>query len=33
MANRRVSQEIRTFHHEVNGIYGHRRLKAEQSVI
>ncbi len=29
MANRRLSQEIRTIHHEVNGIYGHRRIKAE----
>lgn len=29
MANRRLSKEIRTIHHEVNGIYGHRRIKAE----
>lgn len=28
MANRRLSKEIRTIHHEVNGIYGHR-IKAE----
>ncbi|MBX8538824.1 IS3 family transposase [Pseudomonas cichorii] len=28
MANRRLSKEIRTIHHEVNGIYGHRRIKA-----
>jgi putative transposase len=27
MANRRLSKEIRTIHHEVNGIYGHRRIK------
>ena len=29
MANRRLSKEIRTIHHEVNGIYGHRRITAE----
>nr|ELU0813884.1 transposase [Pseudomonas putida] len=29
MANRRLSKEIRTIHHEVNGICGHRRIKAE----
>lgn len=29
MENRRLSKEIRTIHHEVNGIYGHRRIKAE----
>lgn len=29
MANRRLSKEIRTIHHEMNGIYGHRRIKAE----
>lgn len=29
MTNRRLSKEIRTIHHEVNGIYGHRRIKAE----
>lgn len=29
MANRRLSKEIRAIHHEVNGIYGHRRIKAE----
>lgn len=29
MANRRLSKEIRTIHHEVNGIYGHRRIEAE----
>lgn len=29
MANRRLSKEIRTIHHEVNGLYGHRRIKAE----
>ncbi len=29
MANRLLSKEIRTIHHEVNGIYGHRRIKAE----
>ena len=29
MANRRLSKETRTIHHEVNGIYGHRRIKAE----
>ena len=29
MANRRLSKEIRTIHHEVNGIYGHRRIMAE----
>ncbi|WP_409201838.1 IS3 family transposase [Pseudomonas aeruginosa] len=29
MANRRLSQEIRTIHHDVNGIYGRRRIKAE----
>ncbi len=28
MENRRLSKEIRTIHHEVNGIYGHRRIKA-----
>lgn len=29
MAYRRLSKEIRSIHHEVNGIYGHRRIKAE----
>lgn len=29
MANRRLTKEIRTIHHEVNGLYGHRRIKAE----
>ncbi|WP_423836226.1 IS3 family transposase [Stutzerimonas stutzeri] len=29
MANQRLSKEIRTIHHEVSGIYGHRRIKAE----
>lgn len=29
MANRRLSKKIRTIHHEVNGIYGHRRIRAE----
>lgn len=29
VANRRLSKEIRTIHHEVSGIYGHRRIKAE----
>ncbi|HBP0834746.1 IS3 family transposase [Pseudomonas aeruginosa] len=29
MANRRLSKEIHTIHHEVNGIYGHRHIKAE----
>ncbi|MER0799409.1 IS3 family transposase [Pseudomonas aeruginosa] len=29
MANRRLSKEIRTIHHEVNGIHGHRRIKAD----
>ncbi|EIU5459883.1 TPA: IS3 family transposase [Pseudomonas aeruginosa] len=29
MANQRLSKEIHTIHHEVNGIYGHRRIKAE----
>jgi len=29
MANRRLSKEIRTIYHEVNGIYGHHRIKAE----
>ncbi|HFK1870691.1 TPA: IS3 family transposase [Pseudomonas aeruginosa] len=29
IANRRLSKEIRTIHHEVNGIYGHRRINAE----
>lgn len=29
MASRRLSKKIRTIHHEVNGIYGHRRIKAE----
>ncbi|MBS7661593.1 transposase [Pseudomonas lalucatii] len=29
MANRSLSKEIRTIHHELNGIYGHRRIKAE----
>ncbi|WP_424959290.1 IS3 family transposase [Ectopseudomonas toyotomiensis] len=31
MANRRLSKEIRTIHHE--GIYGHRRVKAELMAI
>ncbi|WP_026042264.1 hypothetical protein [Ectopseudomonas mendocina] len=26
---RRLSKEIRTIHHEANGIYGHRQIKAE----
>lgn len=29
MANRRLSKGNRTTHHELNGIYGHRRIKAE----
>ncbi|WP_437269530.1 IS3 family transposase [Stutzerimonas balearica] len=29
MANRRLSKKVRTIHHYVNGIYGHRRIKAE----
>lgn len=29
MANRRLSKVIRAIHHEVNGIDGHRRIKAE----
>lgn len=29
MANRRLSKEIHTTHHEVSGIYGHHRIKAE----
>lgn len=29
MANRRLSKEIRTIHREVNGVYSHRRIKAE----
>ncbi|MFZ5957237.1 IS3 family transposase [Pseudomonas knackmussii] len=29
MANRRLSKEIHTIHYEVNGIYGHRCIKAE----
>lgn len=29
MANRRLSKEILTIHHEVNGIFGHRHIKAE----
>ncbi|HCF3475860.1 TPA: transposase [Pseudomonas aeruginosa] len=29
MANRHPSKEIRTIHHDANGIYGHRRIKAE----
>ncbi|WP_192985622.1 IS3 family transposase [Pseudomonas sp. EggHat1] len=29
IANRRLSKEVRTIRHEVNGIYGHRRIKAE----
>ncbi|EAA3799207.1 transposase [Salmonella enterica subsp. enterica] len=29
MESRRLSKEIRTILHEVNGIYGHRRIKAE----
>ena len=33
MANRRLSQEIRAIHHEVNGIYDHRRIKAELSAM
>lgn len=33
MENRRLSQKIRTIHHEVNGIYGHRRIKAELTAI
>ncbi|WP_407681567.1 IS3 family transposase [Pseudomonas mangiferae] len=31
--NRRLSKEIRVIHHEVNGIYGHRRIKAELTAI
>lgn len=33
MANRPMSQAIRTIHHELNGIYGHRRIKAELSAV
>ncbi len=33
MANRRLSKEIRTIHHEVNGSYGHRRIKAEMTAM
>jgi len=33
MANRRLSKEIRTIHYEVNGIYGHLRIKAELAAV
>lgn len=29
IVNRRLSKEILTIHHEVKGIYGHRRIKAD----
>lgn len=33
MTNRCLSKETRTIHHEVNGIYGHRRIKPDLAAI